>query len=721
MIPAANTNIILAVSWGPMTFGAPLLAWGALACAIPIIIHLVLRQRPRRQVFPAIRFLMASNQASTRTHWIKHLLLMMCRMMLILLVVVTLMKTGCASDQTGVASRWLEPATSPVSAVICLDDSASMSYRFQGQTRLRRACDWARNLLNDPRRLPQGSEVTVITGSAEPKDIIWTHDLNRAGRNLAASRPSGHDRTVSLLLKHAYRMISTAQHQRREVYLFTDLTEQSWRIPPPSVPEELNAIYILDVGQQENRNLSLSWPDLPQRILPADIPLTFPVRMRTGDQPASVSLELTVDGEPRQRQTIDSLEPDSEQEVELTLPAMSRGSHTVTIDMHPQDALSLDNRRFATVSVGDLPNILIASNNIDNETAAIISAMIAPPALPKERRLFVIRHIPVNQFDRSPLDNLLAVLLIDIERIDTEIWERLSQYINQGGSLIIIPGPNFSPPAFKQGELLLPAPIESIVPCPEPIRLAATDLSHPFLNPFKDPGLDSINDRLIFQRLTFGALKPDADIVAPFTDNQPALIDYRVGQGRVIVFAFSPSRQWSEFGTQAAPMLVLMHTILESLRPVPPDMDIYRAGQAVARRIPDCANTSLCVYDISTNTTTTIPTRNCMVQLPTMAPGTYQLATETQADSPLLRYSVNVSETESDAHRINHQIIEATFPPETVLVVNDPELLTDTYFQAKNGIKLMVPLALILLGLIFAESLYANRFYGLRQGTISHK
>ncbi|UCD28569.1 MAG: BatA domain-containing protein, partial [Planctomycetota bacterium] len=85
MMPAAILNIILAVSWGSMTFGAPMLAWGALACAIPVIIHLVLRQRPRRQVFPAIRFLMASNQASTRTHWIKHLLLMMCRMMLILL------------------------------------------------------------------------------------------------------------------------------------------------------------------------------------------------------------------------------------------------------------------------------------------------------------------------------------------------------------------------------------------------------------------------------------------------------------------------------------------------------------------------------------------------------------------------------------------------------------------------------------------------------------
>ncbi|MHC4445575.1 MAG: vWA domain-containing protein [Planctomycetota bacterium] len=713
MSTAAITNH-LAFAWGPLTFGAPLLAWGALACAIPVIIHMVLRQRPRRQVLPTARFLMASTLASTRTQRLKHLLLMTCRMLAILLLIATLMKSGCTTGESALTSKWLAPSRTPVSAVICLDDSASMGYRYQGQTRIRRAADWARKILDDRTRLPQGSEVALITGSWSAKQTTWTKNLPKAARTLANIQSADHDKTVADILKIAYRLLNSAQLTRKEIYLFTDLTKQSWRDPPPKSKEKPQTIYVLDMGQEENLNVSLGLPEIPNRILPADTQVTCPIRLRTGNDPPEISLEIAIDGQTRRRQSIKQLQPNSIVQIELTLPATSKGTHALTIDLYPQDAASFDNRRYATIAVGDPPNIIVAGNNTHNQTANMIAAMIAPASLPQANRQFIARQIPINQLNQPQLQNALALFMVDNENIEQPLQPIISKYVNQGGTLIVIPGPNFSAKAFQYNPSLLPAPVRSIEKCPQPIRLAADDLNHPYLKPFNNPALDSINQRLIFKRLILGPPQPNATIVTAFDDGKPALVQADMGSGRVILLAFSPHRQWSQFGSQAAPMIVLIHTIMETLTVKESEKKLYQVGQLAVRKIPDCNNSTLYIQDTINNSSTPLTASNCRFTLPTINAGNYCLKPQPQAQSTLYNYSVNVPETESDPQRIDHQIAESAFPESSVLVADNPQKLANSQYNAKNGQILLVPLALALLGLIFAESLFANRFYGFR-------
>ena len=85
-------SLIQPTPLGLIEFAAPALAWGAAACAAPILVHLMLRPRPRKQVLPTLRFLRHAHQTSNRVHRLKRLLLLACRMLAIALLALFLMQ-----------------------------------------------------------------------------------------------------------------------------------------------------------------------------------------------------------------------------------------------------------------------------------------------------------------------------------------------------------------------------------------------------------------------------------------------------------------------------------------------------------------------------------------------------------------------------------------------------------------------------------------------------
>lgn len=699
-----------------LTFGLPALAWGALALGLPVIIHLVLRQRPRRQILPTMRFLIQAHQTSTRAHRLKYLILLASRMALILLIVGLLMKTGCApSGADPKTGRMPTPANGPVAAVIVIDDSASMQYRYQGRTRLEDAITWARNLVADTERFPPGSELTVVTGStAGATGPGWTRDLNAAGRLVQEIKPGWHDRPVASLLRQAYGLFSTATLPNREVYLFTDLTQTSWQEPPPSPPKELSTVFVLDAGRNENRNLMLGIPEVPQNTLAPNAPAACQIRLRASQTPTGGTITLTVDGQARDRRQATPPGPDSETTVPFTLPPLAEGPHALTFTLEPTDALPFDNERFACVSVGRAPGLVVVGEETAASVAGIVSAMIAPPAQPVEERRFSLRRIAGPALAGSPLDHPLAVVLADPAGLTPGGWQSLARYVSAGGTLLVIPGPNTTAEIYA-GQELLPAAIRGVVPIANFITLAAADLSYSYLKPFMDPGIDSINDRQVYRRLDLAPPRADTTVVAPFSDRAPAILDRRIGAGRVIQFAFSPEREWSQFGTQAGPMIVLLHSIFENLSPKPENIESLTAGRLATHRMPESQPAEYAVQGPE-GTPASIPARNGTATLTTDRPGHYRL-TAAPAVRPVLLYSVNVAESESEMDRLPDELIQSLFPQKLARIVHQPGDLPSRSTQGGGAVSWTVPLALALVVLLWLETLFANRFYAARKPT----
>ncbi len=75
-----------------MTFAAPLFLIAALAAAIPLLMHLMNRQRAKQLPFSTLRFLKISAQKTRRRKRIHDVLLMAIRMAVLLLIAAGLAK-----------------------------------------------------------------------------------------------------------------------------------------------------------------------------------------------------------------------------------------------------------------------------------------------------------------------------------------------------------------------------------------------------------------------------------------------------------------------------------------------------------------------------------------------------------------------------------------------------------------------------------------------------
>ena len=65
---------------GSLSFLTPLFLYGALGALVPLLLHLIKRERARKRVFSTIRFLKLSSHAVVRQQKIRRLILLMLRM-----------------------------------------------------------------------------------------------------------------------------------------------------------------------------------------------------------------------------------------------------------------------------------------------------------------------------------------------------------------------------------------------------------------------------------------------------------------------------------------------------------------------------------------------------------------------------------------------------------------------------------------------------------------
>src|SRR5947199_10597595 len=96
----------------------PILFGGLVLAAIPVLLHLIMRQKPRILPFPAFRFLLQKHRTNLRKLRLRHLLLLALRILLIALICLALTQPGIEHEGFG-----------PAAAVLIFDNSPSMDYK----------------------------------------------------------------------------------------------------------------------------------------------------------------------------------------------------------------------------------------------------------------------------------------------------------------------------------------------------------------------------------------------------------------------------------------------------------------------------------------------------------------------------------------------------------------------------------------------------------------
>jgi hypothetical protein len=720
---------------------------------LPVLLHLIMKQEPKRLVFPALRFLQQKKRINQRKMRLRHFLLLALRMLLIALFGLALYQPTLFSETLNISGE------QPVAAVIIVDTSPSMGYTAGGRSRLEEARRRAAELLDD---LPTGSRVAIL----DPVDPggQWELSLTDARTRLEdLKEPHGAGVPITTALASAYQLLRTVDQETespeplpRLVAVFSDRAAACWSTARTddlaklrdAVPQPEVAHLFVDVGIDQPADVAILGVELKPQIVPQNQPVILNATVQaTGAAVPDmiVTCRITTANVPEQRE-VRSLPAGSPVNVAFTFEGLPPGLHQaeVALDRDRKDALLANNIRFVTFRVAEPKRFLTLSDN------------------PEDALLWQLAHDAVGEFacevrrpdEAGDFAGYEAVTLLNVAGPDPQLWAKLEAYARQGGKVLLIPGPDtlyslddpqagaVLPAGLKAGGVfdtdILPAPTsegerDRRLGVPWVIDDAA--MRHPMLARFREWKLgdyDVVRNPRIAWKFWEVTPHPDAAVVVTYdtsddpNERHPAVLERTIGRGTVVLLTTrmdnpAQDQKWNNYWDLEGSSwyVVFPNLLLRYLVGDPTDANFnFATGQAVTIPLPsgDSKPQRLRFEGpgvAGRDAIIEVAEQQTEIRLPatrTLTPGSFVVATE---DGQWREgFSLNPPAEQWALEKIPVEAIETLFGPDSVIPVDRDLQLRDALATKFNQPVDLFPWLLIgVLMLIAIEGLVANRFY----------
>ena len=547
-----------------MVFLAPLLLFGLLAALIPIAIHLIRRERPPKVVFGSIRFLKNTPKKLILFQHIQQWVLLLLRALLISLLVFAFARPLLNQS----LAKLLE--ADPQSSVLVVDSTLSM--RYPGV--FDEAMDAAREFLE---RLGPGDEAAIVVLDERATVLIDFTDERAALRRAldTLTEPSFGSTNLRSGLVLADEMLAAASFENRSITLISDFQitaaddlDGGWKLARGV------AYTPVDVGVEATQNITVVDVRVPSTLLEGMQPTPVLARIRsTGTLPIErTQATLLVEGEIVERVEVE-LTDVSEKVVEFAYALTGIGEQGIEIRVQGDDFVD-DNSRFAAVTIEPKVNVLVvngeaSSDWFDDEAHWFELASGGGVAGP-----FSVTSTVPNRLTSELIQDVEVVVLLNVGELGVQQTRELADFVRSGGGLLVAPGDQ----AADSGDAL-----DSLLPGrlvgSQRLRtgdyrvIADFDRRHPLFT-----GLP-VEWSTRFQRVWTLTPKEDATTLMRFDNATPALLEARVGEGRVLLTAMPLDSEWGDFPLQPL-YLPFVHETLDYLAARPSEPSRYLVGDS---------------------------------------------------------------------------------------------------------------------------------------------
>ena len=383
----------------------PILWWGVAAAALPVVLHLLLRQRPRPRPWAAMRWLKAAADQASRTWKLTNLLLLLLRMAVL----------ACLA--AAVARPLIGMLAGGGALLVVVDRSASMGPRGEDPGPLATAVAALANA-----DLPYTRVVVAVTPGANggPCSIIADGGpgaVRTLGRSLAASElPGGLDGAT-----HDLAALDTAlTGPRPDVLLISDFQQDQGEALVAGLGQRCGRVHRWAPGAPTADNAWIAGlGDLPD-LVPGQ-PGSLPVRLAGRITGATLSM----DGGPFLAVPLPDDRADGTRTLDLPLPALSAGRHDLRVTVQDR-GLTTDNRLEVPLTVRGPVSVLLVQ-------ASPLATDYLPAALGADPAAVSRRILRPDALATEPLtDGLLIVLRAPVTPATAE---RLAAWVRRGGAL----------------------------------------------------------------------------------------------------------------------------------------------------------------------------------------------------------------------------------------------------------------------------------------------
>lgn len=591
---------------------AGLLAGAALA-SVPLVIHLLNRQRHKPVPWAAMRFVQAAWRKTRRRVQFENLLLLLLRM-----AAIALLAFAIARPFTGAHSPLAGLTESRRDLVVLVDGSASMGWREGVETSFEKAVARARELVHQL-DTGRGDRVRVVLCGADPKLLAWTTPEQALSvietLTTPADEPMDLARALAKALEFAKEDAAGAGQSTLEVRLLTDLQRRAFDLsggsdakPEPrgapaasasaapgkapllDVLDELKAlsvrVLVEDFGpsaaQPANLGITSVGPLGP--LLGAGLPCDIGVEVvnHGATTKNGVRVVLEVDGERRPVELVDVPARGRAQAL-FQVAFRKAGDHVVGARLEG-DRLPVDDARDEVVPVPPPIAVLLVDgapgNTLEEDAVGLLRSVLEPAAgdgsdpqqfAPFEVRVVQADFLASAEFRTTRHD---VVWIADVESLPAAAVDPLEKLVAQGAGLVISVGPGVNAASWNarafavDGTRLLPAELGEHVAVPSRRegyrRIASFDATHPALAFFADERWKPLLTEVPVYEFLESRPLAQAQVLASFDDahHSPALVERTYDRGRVLLLTTTISTRWTRLPESPRTLVPFVHELV---------------------------------------------------------------------------------------------------------------------------------------------------------------
>src|SRR5262245_3680395 len=201
-----------------MSFLAPLFFIGLGAVVVPILVHLIQRERKHVIHFPSLMFVQKIPYQSVRRRRIRHWFLLLMRAAAMALIIAAFARPFFRQG----AAAALAASSVSREVVVLLDQSANMGYGDHWQ----RARDAAANVFQSLG--PSDKATLVLFARNAEENIRATADQGRLQAALNTAKPTSGATRYGPALKLAESILARSTLQKKEAVLISDFQRSGW-------------------------------------------------------------------------------------------------------------------------------------------------------------------------------------------------------------------------------------------------------------------------------------------------------------------------------------------------------------------------------------------------------------------------------------------------------------------------------------------------------------
>jgi hypothetical protein len=522
----------------------PLFLIGSVVLAVPVLIHLVRRERSEIIHFSSLMFLLRVPKQVVRQQKLKNLLLMLLRLAILALLVAAFARPYLAYTPPKADG----PTSKDNATVLLLDNSMSMRYGKHFD-RLKEEATKRINAMgaNDKMVIIAFNDGATVLAPPSATGVAWSSDKSQLKGMLDALELSFGGTRYFEAFTAGVRYFGQMGNGKRKLIMISDFQRVGWnRTSHENVIGKDIETEMVPVAEEAPTNLGIENVSAEAATFTRTYTGRIVARVRNYKkvEAPNVPVTLRINGKEVQRRTL-TLPPNSSSLAEFSNFDLTVGLSRAAINIEAEDPLREDNEFDLSLEHREKLKVLIIDNGRKEESFQLRTALTASETLP-----FLVASVPAGQITPAELAKHQVIIVNDVPRLNDAVWKRMDELRKTGQGQLVILAQNADLSWWAGRESLPVKPTRQVIVRQDRgqpfVSVTNYDHNHVVFKPFESSAKLTLSLAEFFAYVEMEP-RPGAGVMAKFDDGLPFLVESKAeDRGLAVMASTVHNIAWSD-------------------------------------------------------------------------------------------------------------------------------------------------------------------------------